>query len=453
MISINTRLLLASSFIMTGFLAITGITLDQAYRKNAEHALKDKLHSYVIGMISTIELQPDGNISPPQHLADIRYSIPFSGLYAEIRHNKRGIIWRSTSAYGRQIPFLTNLERGEKRFEAIRSTSGENLYCFSFGVSWDVTASRDQVYTISVAESPEVFNANLASYRQSLWGWLGTLGIILLIVQTIMLRWGLRSLREVSDDLKSIESGNKYYLEGSYPPEIRRLTDNINALLETQHEHLQRYRHTLGDLAHSLKTPLAMIRGSVESDDHADHQRQVVREQVEHMNEIILYQLQRAATAGRTALASPLEFIPRVEKIVRTLHKVNADKAVDCQLDIPAGTLFYGDEGDLMELIGNLLDNAFKWCQYSIRISAANANERDRREGLRLVVEDDGPGIAADKIEEVLQRGMRADETTHGHGIGMAIVRDIVTAYGGKIQIARSELGGAKFDITFPPNR
>lgn len=453
MLSINTRLLLASSVIMTGFLAVTGITLDQAYRKNAEHALKDKLHSYVIAMISTIELQPDGSIAPPQHLADIRYSIPFSGLYAEIRHNRQGIIWRSSSAYGRKIPFLSNLARGEKRFEPIRSNSGENLYCFSFGVSWDVTASRDQVYTISVAESPEVFNANLASYRQSLWSWLGTLGIILLIVQTLMLRWGLRSLRDVSDDLKAIENGSKYYLEGSYPPELRRLTDNLNALLETQHEHLQRYRNTLGDLAHSLKTPLAMIRGSVETDTDPDHNRQIIREQVEHMNEIILYQLQRAATAGRTALASPLELVPRLEKIVRTLHKVNGDKTIDCQLDIPTSTQFYGDEGDLMELTGNLLDNAFKWGQRRIRVSAANASERDRREGLRLVVEDDGPGIAPGKIEEVLQRGMRADESTHGHGIGMAIVRDIVTAYGGKIQISRSELGGAKIDITFPPNR
>lgn len=451
MLSINTRLLLASSVIMTGFLAVTGITLDQAYRQNAEHALKDKLHSYVVAMISGIELQSDTSISPPTHLSDIRYSIPFSGLYAEIHHNKQGIVWRSPSAYGREIPFPHTLARGEKRFERIRSASGENLYCFSFGVSWDVTANRDQVYTINVAETPEVFNANLTSYRQSLWGWLTTLGIILLILQTIMLRWGLQSLRDVSDDLKAIEAGGKFYLEGKYPPELRPLTDNLNALLASQHEHLQRYRNTLGDLAHSLKTPLAMMHGTVDSDSSPAVTRQIVREQVEHMNNIIQYQLQRAATAGRTALSSPLYFLPRAEKLITTLRKVNAGKEVMTQIDIPNGTQFYGDEGDLLELLGNLLDNAFKWCHSRISLSAANVNERDRREGLKLVIEDDGPGIAPDKLDEVLRRGMRADETTQGHGIGLAIVRDIVTAYGGKLQIARSELGGAKIDISFPP--
>lgn len=449
--SINSRLLLATSVIMTCFLGITAFTLDQAYQENAQIALRDKLQSYVVALIAGTELQQDNSIRPPEYLADIRYSIPHSGLYAEFRHNTKGIIWRSTSAYGRKIPFSSNLARAEKHFEIIHAVGGEQLFCFSLGVSWDVASSRAQSYTISVAESPEVYYTNLSSYRRSLWSWLGTLGVILLVVQTIILRWGLRPLREVSDDLKDIEGGAKFILEGKYPPELRPLTDNLNGLLNTQHEHLKRYRNTLGDLAHSLKTPLALIRSTVDSNESASTVQYVVREQVEHMTEIIHYQLQRAATSGRTALAAPLEFRPHIEKLLGTLRKVYAEKQVDPIVILEAQTHFYGDEGDMMELLGNLIDNSFKWCDAKVRISARNIQEVDKRDGLILTIEDDGPGIEPDKIDQVLQRGMRADESTHGHGIGLAIVRDIVTAYGGKLQITRSDLGGARIEISFPP--
>jgi two-component system sensor histidine kinase PhoQ len=193
----------------------------------------------------------------------------------------------------------------------------------------------------------------------------------------------------------------------------------------------------MGDLAHSLKTPLAVLRSLPERPALLD-------EQIERMDHIVQYQLQRAATAGRSALAAPLPVQASVTRLANTLQKVYADRAIVLEQRISTKACFRGDEGDLLELLGNLLDNACKWSRHTVRITAQMQDGR-----LALLVEDDGPGIAADQVEQVLQRGGRLDEATPGHGIGMAMVRDIVTAYQGELSIERSALGGAAIRIYF----
>src|SRR5690606_11278312 len=288
-------------------------------------------------------------------------------------------------------------------------------------------------------------------FRRALWSYLVAGALLLLGLQVFVLRWSLRPLRRVVRDLVRVETGVHDRLTGTYPRELAVLTDSINAFVEGEREHLGRYRNTLADLAHSLKTPLAVLRsrldsggGSGSGDDPA--LRGEVRQQVARMDEIVAYQLSRAATSGHQLFATPLPLGERAEGIVRSLEKVYAEKNVLCEFDTDTLSRFYGEEGDLMELLGNLLENAFKWCRHRVLFSARSMTTAPhRRAGLLLVVEDDGPGIASDLVERVLQRGVRGDERVQGHGIGLAIVQDIVRAYRGELLVERSgELGGAR---------
>ncbi|TPW17098.1 MAG: two-component system OmpR family sensor histidine kinase PhoQ, partial [Halothiobacillaceae bacterium] len=246
-----------------------------------------------------------------------------------------------------------------------------------------------------------------------------------------------------AEDLRAIERGEATQLEGTYPNELNGLTSNLNALIRSEREQLNRYRNSLSDLAHSLKTPLAILQNEIDS-RHPTQQSTLV-EQVERMSQLVDYQLQRAASAGRTTLAAPLVIEPLVKRVVASLDKVYADKALRITLAVDAALTFQGDKSDLLEIFGNLLDNAYKWAkqQVTIKVTCDTLNE-GKLARLTVTIEDDGPGIPEEKARLVLQRGGRADEQVGGHGIGLAVVRDIVQLYDGQLEIAKSTLGGAR---------
>ena len=256
-------------------------------------------------------------------------------------------------------------------------------------------------------------------------------------------------LRKVAADLARVERGAEEHLAGRYPTELSGLATNLNNFIDSERERLKRYRNTLADLAHSLKTPLAVVRTQLESETDGKELRWTVLEQVGRMDEIVAYQLSRAATSGRQTFAAPLPLEPYAEEIVRSLEKVYNDKKVLCEFEIDPDSRFRGDQGDLMELLGNVLENAFKWARHTVLLTARPAYSGDARvTGLDLSIEDDGPGIPEDRVEHLLQRGVRGDERVQGHGIGLSIVQDIVKAYGGSLKVTRSEaLGGARFDV------
>jgi two-component system sensor histidine kinase PhoQ len=209
----------------------------------------------------------------------------------------------------------------------------------------------------------------------------------------------------------------------------------------------------MSDLAHSLKTPLAVLRTRLDNNASEAELREEVDTQVRRMNDLVGYQLGRAASAGHKLFAAPVAIEPHAEQIVRGLEKIYAGKGVICEFEIDEGVQFYGEPGDLQELLGNLLENAFKWAKSRVLLTAGpGATLPNRRPGLVLVVDDDGPGIPEDRIAYVLQRGVRGDERVQGHGIGLSIVQDLVRSYRGELSVGPSqELGGARFQVTLPP--
>jgi two-component system, OmpR family, sensor histidine kinase PhoQ len=443
--SLGARLRLAASVVLVAFLGLTGLTLDRAFRDSAQAAVQDRLQAQLYMLLGAANLNAFNRLTLPQTLPEARFSTPESGLYADVMDGQGNLVWRSPSLLGQALPFFPAVRNpGETRFAPLESSEGEPLFVLAFTVSWEIAPNRYQLYTFRVAEAQWNFRDQIWSFRRSLWGWLLAATGVLLAVQGLILRWSLRPLRRVAAEIKEIETGQRAELSGDYPQELLLLTANLNALLRQGHAHLERYRNALGDLAHSLKTPLAVLRGVLESGSKSEELRHALGEQLERMNRTVDYQLQRAAASGRIALSAPLPVAPIARKILDSLAKVYAERAPRLTSEIAANTVFYGDEGDLLEILGNLADNACKWCERQVVVRAWPV-ERDGRAELLVEVEDDGPGIPAEQAPLLLGRGQRADPTVAGHGIGLAVVRDLVEeVYYGHLEIGRGALGGAR---------
>ena len=446
-LSLHTRVIAAAAIMMVGFFGIAGWTLQSIYYRDIQTALEDRLQSDAYILIAAAELDDEGVLSMPFLLPDTRFFAAHSTVYAQISGNDKGQVWQSVSQARTDIPFVQNLTTDERRFERLRTADGQYVYAFSLGVALQGSRAKQNIFTVSVATDLRDFTRRIAHFRRNLWSWLGGVATLLLVVQSIILRWGLKPLTRVANELHAIEQGERVVLGKDYPRELHALTENINTLIRNRHEHIERYRNTLGDLAHSLKTPLAVLRGISESPQALPASDTTLREQVDNMSSIVSYQLQKAAASGSGALTAPVAIQPIVVKIVNTLNKVYAEKNVQCSMEIDAGVIFHGDAGDLMELIGNLLDNAFKWSTRRVLVRASMATQGEKAT-LHLNIEDDGTGIPPGMIDRVMDRGVRADTSIAGQGIGLAVVRDIVKLYAGTLLISRNPTGGTCVSVT-----
>jgi len=277
--------------------------------------------------------------------------------------------------------------------------------------------------------------------------------LLLLGALAFLLRRLLTPLRRIEHEIEEIEAGRMTELGTEYPRELIGVTTNLNTLLRSERERLARYRNTLGNLAHSFKTPLAVMRnllGGAQGRELALAKQ--LDEQVGRMDDIVKYQLKRAAASGGTGLGTaPVDVRSALEALRAALLKVYVERNIDCVLEVAPFCLFAGDREDLTEIAGNLLDNAFKWSRGKVRMTADRITDPTaRRDGLRLIVEDDGPGIPVDERTRVLDRGARLDERVSGQGIGLSVVRELAQLNGGTIHIDESPLGGARIEIRFP---
>ena len=456
--SIQNRLLTGFSILLAVFLGLTGIVLDRAFRESVEAGAMEQLQVQIYVLLAALE-EDDGNFYLLEDLREPRFNQLGSGLYGFVSSEARGELWRSQSALDLTLsdssilrePVLT----GENSFSREVSASGEELFVVGYGVLWEDGISA---YNFFVMESSEPFYSEIAGFRNSLWSWLGGVAVLLLLLQLVFLRWGLAPLHRMALDLKNIEAGKAEQLTGIYPRELKGVTDNLNLLIKTERKQQARYRTTLGDLAHSLKTPLAVISGVLKNlrasqqataDSTTIDQVATADEQLERMNQIVTYQLQRAVQSNTSGpLSRQVLIAPVLDRILQALDKVYISKDVQRAQEVDAQAVFFGDERDLMEILGNLLDNAYKYGSSQIWVTVS-MQRRTQPWQLSMVVEDDGPGIHADQREFVLQRGARADTLARGQGIGLAVVTDIVGSYGGQIDIDNSRHGGARIQVVF----
>jgi two-component system, OmpR family, sensor histidine kinase PhoQ len=438
--SLQARVTWAAALVLLVFVALTSLALEQAFQASARSAREERLLGQLYLLMAAADSDGDG-LTLPRDLAEARFSLPGSGLYAQVSDAEGDSVWRSTSALGQDVPFDDKLAPGVRRFHEASDADGRAYFVEGFGVTWSI-GPVPRGYTFSVAEDLSGYGEELARFRVHLFGWLGALALLLLVALLLALRWGLAPLRQVADEVAAVEAGRQDRLRGDYPEELRTLTENLNALLANEAARQARLGNALADLAHSLKTPLAVMRGALGEGDGLPGEGQplvgFLAEQIRRMDEIVAYQLERARGRPAATLSPPVPVAPVVERILAALTKLHAGRSVSAALDLEPELVFRGAEGDLLEVIGNLLDNSFKWCRARVRIEA-------RREAGLLVlrVEDDGPGIPAAEAQRLGERGARVDLSAPGHGIGLAVVREICQAYGGDLTLSEGPLGGA----------
>lgn len=435
--SLAARLLLASALLLPLFLGVSGWYLERSHRLGIEAGQQERLYLQVLALLAQAEF--DVSLSLPGQLVEPRLEQPNSGLYAFVTDAQGQLLWASPSAVSLEpAEILANIPRlaPGSRHSAI----SDGLLHLSLQVLWETDADTDVPLRFTVVETTAPIEAQVGQHRRHLLFWLGGSAVLLFACQVAILVWGLRPLRELAADIARVEAGAATALERPYPREVQALTDNLNALLASEQQRRERARQTLSDLAHSLKTPLAVIRNArPEEPDYA----RLVSEQSDRMEQIVAYQLQRASSTGHRLL-QPVAVEPVLQRLRVSLLKVYADRELTVELQVAAGCRFRGDERDLLEILGNLLDNACKYGHRQVRVSASGGGQ-----ALDIAVEDDGPGIPARLRRAILQRGVRADSRGDGQGIGLSVAADIAASYGGALCIDDSELGGARVRLHF----
>ena len=429
-------------------LAAAGIAawaLDSQYRDLGMRARQDVLDAQVIALIASADIDADGRLIP-QNLAEPRLAAPGSGLYAEIVSSRGS--WRSPSALGSGLNLAASPATGERQFEYARLADGTRVLGLSLGIRWVLEDGNSRDFIIRAAESLEPWYREVTRARAWLLSGSILLSLLLLAGLAVALRIALRPLRQLEGEIADIEGGRSELLRSGWPRELAGVTGNLNALLTGERKRLERYRATLGNLAHSLKTPLAALRSLIESGQTG---RQPQLRQLDRMQEIVQHHLKRAVFGGTGATMTDLPLQEPLEQLRGALAKVYTDKAPRTALAVAPGTAYPIDAGDFLELAGNLMDNACKYCKREIAVRAMPWTSAEwRRPGLVLDVEDDGRGIPPSERSRVLERGARADESVAGQGIGLSVAREIAAAYSGTLEIGDSRLGGARVSVRLP---
>jgi two-component system sensor histidine kinase PhoQ len=316
----------------------------------------------------------------------------------------------------------------------------------SLSVEWELANGELRPYSFNVAESLDSFYAQVALFRSQLCGWFAAVALIMLLAISLLMRGILKPLRRIEEEIGDIELGRREALTEGLPTELDSVARNMNLLIASERRRSERYRHTLDNLAHSLKTPLAAIRALL-SEQLATRFTDKIDTQVERMNDIVRYQLRKPASFASDSFGlARVNVEEQLNKLIEGLGKVYKDKNPRINLSVDKGAEYRGDSGDFLELSGNLLDNACKWCKSTVNIAVTSREGG----GMRLTVGDDGPGIPEDAAGLLLERGMRLDESEPGHGIGLAIVKEIAASHDGELKIVRSSLGGAEISVTIP---
>jgi two-component system, OmpR family, sensor histidine kinase PhoQ len=448
--SLSRRLLLSLFVPLVVFLGATMIVLDASFRDVAQRSLHDQLDAQIVALVAAAELQPDGSYEPQGQAPGLetRLSTPGSGLYAQIQSTEAGDVpWRSASAAGTFLDFGPPVAAGQKQY--FRSQlQGKELEIASRGIAFEDEAHVRHNSTVSVASTLDRYYEQLWRFRRELFGGFFVLTLALLATLAFILRWVLSPVRRLEKEITAVEGGTRETLGGGYPRELSGVATNLNTLLVGERNRLARYRDSLGNLAHGLKTPLAIMRTALQGVS-ADQSR-VLGGEIDRMAGIIDHQLKRAASGGALLGQAPLEIEPLLVDLRVAMNKVYSRKDLSISLAVQPNAQFVGDRGDLTELLGNLMDNACKWCQAQVRVHVEIDPAADAKQRLKMVIEDDGPGISEADRARVLGRGVRADEKVPGHGLGLAMVRETVDLYGGRLAIEQSTLGGARISLALP---
>ena len=467
--SLQGRLLVGNLLGLPLLLALAGLTVERAFKESQLSSEVTQLRSTFYLLLEAAEWQ-NGNLNLPDSLAEPRFSLIDSGLYATvaIANNPESAIntpgslnniqssnffsentlWQSNSAQLSELTLTPSDNQfsprpGANQLNTIRKPT---IFLFVYDLVWEFEDGQATELRFSIYHSAEDFNKELSRFRVTLRSGLGLLAIGVLGIQWLIMHWGLRPLSRLRAEIDAVNAAKQFTIQGIYPSEITPVTNSLNRVLTTEKSQRDRYHQTLSNLAHSIKTPLAVIKGELGTSKHDNRDKdQIMSQQVEEIDHIIRRQLQRSVIQTNSHIYQPTELRPITERICSALEKVYRSKSVQFQIDIPKHLTLRIDQQDIFEILGNIIENACKYGDGKIRITGQYSTGNTQ-----LTIEDNGSGISKSDAASILQRGARGDTRTAGQGLGLAIANDIINAYQGTIEIGTSpDLGGAKLTLDF----
>jgi len=442
--SLRLRLMFGSAVLAVLFMLALLPALRSAFLIALEQSMENRLAADASTLISAARTD-DGKLSMPNKLPDEEFDIPNAQLLGFIYDRQANLVWRSRAAQDIAVPYLPQYDGGANRLLRIEDRRGVEFYVYDVEV--DLLRGESAAFSIVTMQPASDTQALYRGFMQQLYLWLGAALLLLLGLLWFGLTWGFRSLRRLRKELDDVESGSRERLSDEHPSELLRLTGSLNRLLDSERQQRERYRHSLDDLAHSLKTPLAVLQGASEviaAKPENREQTRILQRQIERMSQQIGYQLQRASLRKSGLVRHRVPLAQVVGSLCEALDKVYRDKQVTVQREFDPCLEIPMERAALLELMGNLLENAYRLCLGQVRIRADIAHDV-----CELVIEDDGPGVPVDQRERILRRGERLDTQHPGQGIGTAVVKDILESYDGELFVEDSELGGAAFRVRF----
>jgi signal transduction histidine kinase len=410
------------------------VWLSYAFKSTAEEVFDSRLASLVAILIGLVDPGPAGELHLARDIGDPEFDRVYSGWYWAVKAGDTTRL-RSRSLWDLDLPSPELAPSATPRIWTAQDSLGRELRVAAQSV---LIAGFDQPLTFMVTGDAELLQAEARNFNWVLRAALAALGIGLILAILIQVTFGLRPLQRLARQAEAVRSGASDELARTGTPEIDALVDEVNSLIRHNRQVVERSRTSAADLAHALKTPLAILQSHDVQHSSLDH------EQLAAMERIITRHLARAATIGPGRHA-PVAIAPILGDLRRGLSRVYADKNIHAVTHVDATLSYAADREDLEEILGNLMENAFKWARSSIRTSADRSGQ-----GLHIIVEDDGPGIDNEDAAHAAERGTRFDERTPGTGLGLSIVTDIASIYGGSLQLSRSELGGLRVEVMLP---
>lgn len=438
--SLKARILLSAIFMVFVLLPMSGLLISNAYEKHMLNGVKNELTAFSFSILAIIEIENE-NLVMPELLINDRFNVSQSGLYAALttstNQQQATVLWQSQSIlFNWQAKKFIEPILGKHRFYQVNIDNAPH-FVYSISVSYGDEANSTPM-TLHIIKQQSESKQLMAEFHKQLIIGLAALMLLLLTFQYLWFNWTLKPLKVLRKELADVEEGKCEHLVQPYPTELIKVTEQLNLLLSAEQKQRQRYRNALSDLAHSLKTPLAVIQSDSTISSVTD-------EQVSVMNAMIEHQLRKAQSAGQSSWHLGTKIKPIAKKLLVSLQKIYLDKNITFVVEIADELYFKGDEADLLEMLGNLLDNACKATRNKIILKAYSLHNQ-----LVICVSDNGEGLTDSQQKNILQRGTRADTYQKGHGIGLAIVRDLVESYQGQLLITHDDsLKGAKFSLHF----
>lgn len=454
-LSIAGRLVLSAIGLGTILLLIAGLILSTLYRRTTEYAFDERLNVYLKALVADVASFGESDRSEPGSLGEPRFELPLSGWYWQIgridtERDSEQSIRTSKSLFAGKLPRLADL--GAK--------PGANGVAEAYAPGPDdrivrvierlIDLGDDGRYYVSVAGDPAEIISEIRQFNLALLVTFLVLGLALAASTLAQVRFGLRPLEKLQSALGQIRRGEAQRIEGSFPPEVSPLADELNLLVDSNHEIIDRARTHVGNLAHALKTPISVIVNEADADQSPLACK--VREQTQLMRDQVQYYLDRARAAARAAtVGSAAEIEPVVAALVRTFGKICQGRDIAFDSSVEEGLRFRGERQDLEEMLGNLIDNASKWAVSRVEVRVAKGPELGpERPSILFQIDDDGPGLPEGKRADATRRGRRLDETKPGSGLGLSIVVDLAQLYGGQFNLADSPLGGLRAELILP---